>query len=75
MGMTVTYKILIHEGVKGKFNLSSHETFVFSPAAKNTQIEIYVSIILPVVLCVCKTWSLVLREEYKVSVFEDRVLR
>jgi hypothetical protein len=30
---------------------------------------------LPVVLCRCKTWSLTLREELRLRVFENRVLR
>jgi hypothetical protein len=33
------------------------------------------SIILPVVLYGCKTWSLTSREEYRLRVFENRVLR
>jgi hypothetical protein len=32
-------------------------------------------IILPVVLYECETWSLVLREEHRLRVFENRVLR
>jgi hypothetical protein len=32
-------------------------------------------IILPVVLCGCETWSLTLREEHRLRVFENRVLR
>jgi hypothetical protein len=32
-------------------------------------------IILPVVLYGCETWSLTLREEHRLSVFENRVLR
>jgi hypothetical protein len=35
----------------------------------------YKTIILPVVLYGCKTWSLTLREEYRLRVFENRVLR
>jgi hypothetical protein len=35
----------------------------------------YTSITLPVVLCGCKTWSLTLREECRLRVFENRVLR
>jgi len=35
----------------------------------------YRTIILPVVLCGCETWSLTLREEKKLRVFENRVLR
>jgi hypothetical protein len=33
------------------------------------------TIILPVVLYGCETWSLTLREEYRLGVFENRVLR
>jgi hypothetical protein len=42
---------------------------------KSVKIEIYRTITLPVVLCVCKTWSLTLREERGLRVFENRVLR
>jgi hypothetical protein len=37
--------------------------------------RIYKSIILPVVLYGCETWSLTLREEYRLRVFENRVPR
>jgi hypothetical protein len=40
----------------------------------NTKIKIYRTIILPVVLYGCKTWSLTLREEHRLRVFENRVL-
>jgi hypothetical protein len=33
------------------------------------------TIILPVLVYVCETWSLTLREEHRLRVFEDRVLR
>jgi hypothetical protein len=39
------------------------------------KIKIYKSIILPVVLYGCQTWTLTLREEHRLSVFENRVLR
>ena len=42
---------------------------------KNLKIKIYRSIILPVVLYGCETWSLSLREERKLRVFEKMVLR
>jgi hypothetical protein len=35
----------------------------------------YMTIILPVVLYGCETWSLTLREEHKLRVFENGVLR
>jgi hypothetical protein len=36
---------------------------------------VYKTIILPVVLYGCETWSLTLREEHRLGVFENRVLR
>jgi hypothetical protein len=42
---------------------------------KNLKIRIYKTIILPVVLYGCETWSLTLREEHRLRVFENRVLR
>jgi hypothetical protein len=39
------------------------------------KIKIHKTIILPVVLYGCETLSLTLREEYRLSVFENRVLR
>jgi hypothetical protein len=43
--------------------------------SKNVKIKIYRTIILPVVLHGCETWSLTLREECRLRVFENRVLR
>ena len=43
--------------------------------SKNLKIKIYRTIILPVVLNGCETWSLILREEHRLRVFENRVLR
>ena len=42
---------------------------------KNLKIKICGSIILPVVLYGCETWSLTLREERRLKMFENRVLR
>jgi hypothetical protein len=39
------------------------------------KVIIYKPIILPVVLYGCETWSLTLREQHKLWVFEKRVLR
>jgi hypothetical protein len=41
----------------------------------NIKIRIYKTIIVPVVLYGYETWSLTLREEHKLMVFENRVLR
>ena len=43
--------------------------------SKNLKIKIYRTIILPVVLYGCETWSLTLREERRLRVIENRVLR
>ena len=48
------------------------ESFVLQVAI---QIKIYRTIILPVVLYGCETWSLTLREERRLRVFENKVLR
>jgi hypothetical protein len=42
---------------------------------KNLKIRIYKTIILPVVLYGCETWFLILREEHRLGVFENRVLK
>jgi len=42
---------------------------------KNLKIKIYRTIILPVVLYGCETWSLTLREKRKLRGFENMVLR
>ena len=42
---------------------------------ENTKIKVHRTIILPVVLYGCETWSLTLREERRLRVFENRVLR
>jgi hypothetical protein len=46
-----------------------------SPAVKNVKVRIYKTLILPVVLYGCETWSLTVREEHKLRLFENRVLR
>jgi hypothetical protein len=43
--------------------------------SRNLKIKIYKTVILPVVLYRCETWSLTLGEEHKLRVFENRVLR
>ena len=46
-----------------------------SSLSKKLKIKMYRTIILPVVLYGCETWSLTLREELRLRVFENRVLR
>jgi len=42
---------------------------------KNLKIKIYRTVILPVVLYGCETWSLTLKEERRLRLFKNRVLR
>jgi hypothetical protein len=54
--------------------LFSPKSFVFSSHIKKPE-KIYKTVILPVVLYGCETWSFTLREEHRLRVFENRVLR
>ena len=55
--------------------LFSAEFLSSSLLSKKLKIKIYRTIILPVVLYGCEAWSLKLREERRLRVFENRVLR
>jgi hypothetical protein len=55
--------------------LFSPKYFVFPSHIKKLKTKIYETVIFPVVLCGCETWSLTLREEHRLRVFENRVLR
>ncbi|KAJ4438790.1 hypothetical protein ANN_14741 [Periplaneta americana] len=43
--------------------------------SKNLKVRIYKTVILPVLLYGCETWTLTLREEHRLRVFENKVLR
>jgi hypothetical protein len=43
--------------------------------SRNVKVKIYKTIILPVVLNGCETWSLTLRVDHRLRVFENRILR
>jgi hypothetical protein len=58
--------------VKVNCIILSKELYLLS---KNLKIKIYRNIIFPVVLYGCETWSLTLREERRLRVFENRVLK
>jgi hypothetical protein len=49
--------------------------FFCLPLSYQKKIKIYKTVILPVVLYGCETWSLTLREELRLRVFKNRVLR
>jgi hypothetical protein len=79
--MTVLNRNLIQEKIKKRFNSGnacyhSVQNLLSSRLLLgNVKIRIYKTIILPVVLYGCATWSLTLREEQRLRVFENRVLR
>jgi hypothetical protein len=81
LGTTVTNQILIQEEIKCKLNSGnacyhSVQSLLSSCLqTNNLKIRIYKTIILPVVLYGCETWSLTLREEHRLRLFENRVLR
>jgi hypothetical protein len=81
LGATVTNQNFIKEDIKRRLNsgnacYQSVQNLLSSRLlSKNLKIRIYKTIILPVVLYGCETWSLTLREEHRLSVFENRVLR
>jgi sorting nexin-29 len=75
LGMTLTSQNDIHDEIRSRLNsgnacyysvqnlLSSHLI------SKNLKIKIYKTVILPVVLYGCETWSLTLREEHRLRIF------
>jgi hypothetical protein len=71
----------MHEEIKSRLNLGnacyySVQNLLSSHLlSRNVKVKIYKTVILPVVLYGCETWSLTLREEHRLKVFENRVLR
>jgi len=80
-GTTLTNRNSISEEIKSRLKsgnacFHSVQNLLSSRLlSKNLKIKIYRTIILPVVLYGCETWSLALREERKLRVFAKRVLR
>jgi hypothetical protein len=81
LGTTLINQNDIHDEIKSRLNsgnacyhsvqnvLSSHLTW------KKLKIKIYKTVILSVILYGCETWSLTFREERRLRVFENRVLK
>ncbi|KAJ4434248.1 hypothetical protein ANN_22798 [Periplaneta americana] len=53
---------------------SVEKLFSCSLLSKNLKVRIYKTVILPVVLYGCETWTVTLREEQRLRVFENKVL-
>jgi hypothetical protein len=81
LGTTITNQNLIQVEIKRRLNSgnvcyhSVQKLLSSGLLLEKIQIRIYKIIILPVVLYGCKTWSLTLREEHRLRVFENRVLK
>jgi len=81
LGTTLKHQNSIQEEMKSRWkswNACCHSVqnlLSSSLLSKNIKIKIYRSIILPDILYGCETWSLKLREERRLRVFENRVLR
>jgi len=59
----------------GKRNIIRWRIFIFQFAIQKFKIMIYRTTIMPVLLYGCGTWSLTLREEHRLRMFENWVLR
>jgi hypothetical protein len=81
LGTKVTNKNLIQEEIKRRMSSGnacyhSVQSLLSSRLlSKNRKMIIYKTIILPVILYGCETWSLTIKEEHMLRVFENRVLR
>jgi hypothetical protein len=77
----MTDQSLIQEEIKRRLDLHnacyhSVQNLLFSHLLpKIVKIIMYKTVIFPVVMYVCETWSLTLREERRLRVFKNRVLR
>ncbi|KAJ4451108.1 hypothetical protein ANN_02548 [Periplaneta americana] len=81
LGATVTNMNDTREEIKRRINLgnacyySLEKLLSSSLLSKNLKVRIYKIVILPVVLYGCETWTLILREEQRLRVLENKVLR
>jgi hypothetical protein len=80
LGATLTDQNCIHEEIRRRLNLGNacyhavQNLLSSRLLSSNVKIKIYKTIILPVILYGCETWSLALREEHKLRVFEKGCL-
>ncbi|KAJ4429377.1 hypothetical protein ANN_21534 [Periplaneta americana] len=81
LGATVTNINDTREEIKRRKNVgnacyySVEKLLSSSLLSKNLKVRIYKTVILPVVLYGCETWTLTLREEQRLRVFENKVLK
>jgi hypothetical protein len=81
LGATLTNRISTHEEIKSRLksgNACYHSVQNLLSSrllSRNTKIRVYRTIILLVALYGCETWSVTLREEQRLKVFDNKVLR
>jgi hypothetical protein len=81
LGATLTNQNDIRDEIKNRLNSGNacyhpvQNLLSSRLISKNLKIKIYKTVILPVVLYGCETWSPTLGEEHRLRVFENRVLR
>jgi hypothetical protein len=80
LGTTLTDQICIQEEIKSRLNSGNTcyhlvQSLLSSRLlSRNVKVEVYKTIILPVVLYGCETWSVTLREEHRLRVFENKIV-
>jgi hypothetical protein len=80
LGITLTNQNSIQAEIKSRLKLGNacyylvQNILSFRLLSKNLKIKIDRTIILPFVLYGCEAWSLTLREERRLKVFENRVI-
>jgi hypothetical protein len=81
IGRTLTDQNCIQEEIKSRLNSGNacyhlvQRLLSSRLLCRNVKVKIYKTTILSVVLCGCETWSLTIREEHRLRVFENRALR
>jgi hypothetical protein len=81
LGSTLTDQNCIYEEIRSRLNSGNacyhavQNLLSSCLLSRNVKIKIYKTVILPVVLYGCETWSLTLKEEHRSRLFENRVLR
>jgi hypothetical protein len=83
LGVITYCNITVCSELKGNFdpvihnkgNACYHSVLSSHLTSRKLKIKIYRTVILAVVLYGCEAWSLTLREEHRLRVFENRVLR
>jgi hypothetical protein len=80
LGTTLTNQNDIHDEIKSRLNSGnvyyySVQNLLSSHLIKKPKIKINKTVVLPVVLYGCESWFLTLREEHRLRVFGNKVLR